>query len=279
MNERVGLIAGLGRFPFDVAGALRKRGRSVVAVGFHRITDFGLEKEVDSWNPIHLGELEKLLAVFREHGIEDVVMAGKIPKTALYEDPQAFHPDARAIAMISRLADRKDDSILGAVAEVLDEEKIRLRGQAEFTPELLVGEGPLGAVEATKAQLAELRFAWPIAKTLGHLDVGQTVVVKERAVLALEAIEGTDAAIRRAGEVGGRGACVLKVAKPRQDPRFDIPAIGPGTLDSIEKAGVAVVGVEAGATVVFERETVIARADALGVAVVGVSAGSLGVET
>lgn len=146
-----------------------------------------------------------------------------------------------------------------------------MRGQAELAPELWAGEGTLGRVEPTPEQLADVAFGWPVAKALGEVDVGQTVVVKGRAVLAVEAIEGTDAAIRRGCALGEEGACVVKVAKPGQDPRFDVPAIGLATIRSLVEGKASLLAVEAGRTVVLEREALLREADARGIAVVGVS--------
>jgi DUF1009 family protein len=232
---------------------------------------------VEAFTWLHLGEIAPLLSALRAGGARDVVMAGKIPKAFLYEQRDALRLDARALRLLAGLADRKDDSILRALAGVLAEEGFALRPQAEFVPELRAPEGPLGKHAPTPDQIAELRFAWPIAKALGAMDVGQTVVVKDRAVLALEAIEGTDAAIRRGGELGGPGACVLKVAKPDQDPRFDVPAVGADTLAALEQARAAALALEAFETLVLERSALIERADALGIVVVGVNAVSLGV--
>ena len=141
--------------------------------------------------------------------------------------------------------------------------------QWAFSPELLAAGGPLGSLSPTPAQLADIAFGFPIAKKIGELDIGQTVVVKDRAVLPVEAIEGTDAAIRRAGGIAA-GGCVVKVAKPAQDARFDVPTIGLGTVESLRAARASVLAFEAGATIVLEREAMAKRADACGIAVVGV---------
>ena len=162
-----------------------------------------------------------------------------------------------------------------AIAAVLEAEGLRVVGQGELAPDLLAPIGPLGRIEATPAQLDDVAFAWPLAKAVGQLDFGQTVVVRERTVLAVEAIEGTDAAIRRGGALGREGAVVVKVCKPTQDPRFDLPAIGPATLESLRAARAALLAVEAGRTLVVERERFTREADSLGICVLGVS-GPLG---
>lgn len=267
----LGLIAGRGRFPLHVARAARARGERVVAVGFHGETDPGLEAAVDRLERIHLGELGRLIELLGGAGVERTVMAGKVPKTHLYDDPAALRPDARALALLARLPDRRDDTLLGAIADELAEEGLPLCPQPEVAPELFPGPGPLGRCVPTASQWADIAFGWPIARALGGLDVGQTVVVQERAVLAVEAIEGTDAAIARAGGLApGGGSVAVKVAKPAQDPRFDMPALGLGTAKALVAARAGALAFEAGRTVVLDREALAREADAHRIAVVGV---------
>ncbi len=275
MASPIGLVAGAGRFPVELARAARRRGRAVAAVGIHGLSDPALAGEVAAFTALRLGQLDDLLASFRESGVEEVVLAGKVPKT-LMARPEELGLDARALDLVRGLADRRDDSILGALADALEGEGFRLLPQLGLAPELAAPEGPVGRRHASQEQLAEVAFAWPIAKTLGGLDLGQTVVVQDRAVLAVEAIEGTDAAIRRGCALGRPGACVVKVAKPRQDPRFDVPAVGPATLGAMAEGGAALLAVEAGATLLVERERLVAEADARGIAVIGVADGERG---
>ena len=209
MGAPVGLIAGLGRFPLELATAARRGGHRLAAVAFEGLADPGLAARVDVCETLPLGQIARLLEVLRREGVRQVVLAGKVPKRVLFEAAGRLDPDARALALLRTLRDRKDDSILLAVAELLEGEGFELLGQAELAPELLAAEGPLGAVVATDAQRADVAFAWPIAKALGAVDVGQTVVVEGGAVLALEAIEGTDEAIRRGCALGRGGACVV----------------------------------------------------------------------
>jgi len=267
----LGLIAGRGRFPLEVARALRRRGERVAAVAFKNETDPALEAEVDALEWVYLGELGRLVEGLRGAGAREAVMAGKIPKVRLYGDLGALRPDPRALALLARLADRKDDTILRAIAAELEAEGVRLRTQPEVAPELFAGPGPLGSRRPSAAEAADVAFAWPIAKALGGLDIGQTVAVRDRAVLAVEAIEGTDAAIARAGAMASGGIVVVKVAKPDQDLRFDMPAIGLDTLKALREARAAVLAFEAGRTVVLDREELAREADALGIAVVGVA--------
>lgn len=272
MRESVGLIAGAGRFPLEIARAARRAGLRVVTVAIRGLAAEELDTQADChW--LHLGELDSLLRVFREAGVRRCVMAGKVPKTFLYEQGPALHPDARALALLRDLSDRSDDSILLALARLLESEGFVLERQAGFTPDLLAPEGPLGELAPAPEHWRDIRFGWPIARALGRLDVGQSVVVRERAVMALEAIEGTDEAIRRGGALGGPGACVVKVAKPGQDPRFDMPTVGLTTLETLVEVKAAVLAVEAGATLVLGQAEVVAAADAAGIPVVGVPSG------
>lgn len=272
-GHTLGLIAGWGGLPRDLARAAGRHGHRVLALGFRGLTSEALADDVDRLVWLHLGELDKLIRTLREAGAREVVLAGKVPKTSLFETPDLVRPDARALALIGRLAERGDDAILCALAETLEAEGIRVRGQDELAPELLAPEGVLGVRTPTPAELADVRYAWPIAKAIGALDVGQTVVVRDRTVLAVEAIEGTDAAIRRGGALGREGACVVKVAKPTQDPRFDLPAVGPQTVAVLAQVRAAVLAVEAGRTLLLEREELIKIADGQDICVLGLRHG------
>jgi len=270
-GEVLGLIAGQGVFPLEVARTARLRGVRVACVALRDQTRPEIAGAVESITWIYPGEVGTGLAAFRAAGVRDVVMAGKVTKSDLFQNPDALRFDAKAAGLMSEIADRKDDTILGKLADFLETLGLHLLPQYAFTPELLASEGVLTRAQPTAAQRADIAFGFPIAKAIGGLDIGQTVVVKDRAVLAVEAIEGTDAAIRRAGGIAS-GACVVKVAKPSQDPRFDVPTIGPDTIAVLIEAKVAVLGIEAGATVVLEREAVVRAADQHGIAIVAVAA-------
>jgi len=267
----LGLIAGQGSFPLEVARTARQRGLRVACIALRDQARPEIADAVESITWIYPGEVGAGLAVFRDAGVRDVVMAGKVTKSDLFQNPDALRLDAKATGLMNELGDRNDDTILGKLADFLETLGLHLLPQYAFTPELLASEGVLTRAQPTAAQRADIAFGFPIAKAIGGLDIGQTVVVKDRAVLAVEAIEGTDAAIRRAGGIAS-GACVVKVAKPSQDPRFDVPTIGPDTIAVLIEAKVAVLGIEAGATVVLEREAVVRAADQHGIAIVAVAA-------
>ncbi len=271
-GEVLGLIAGQGVFPLEVARTARRRGVRVTCVALRDQTRPEIEGEVETITWIYPGEVGAALAAFRAAGVRDVVMAGKVTKSDLLQNPDALRLDANAAGLLNDLADRKDDTILGKLVDFLETLGLRLLPQYALTPELLAEEGVLTRTQPSAAQRADIAFGFPIAKTIGDLDIGQTVVVKDRAVLAVEAIEGTDAAIRRAGAIAP-GACAVKVAKPSQDPRFDVPTIGPGTIAVLAEAKIAVLAIEAGATVVLERDAVVREADAHGIAIVALTAG------
>jgi DUF1009 family protein len=270
--ETLGLIAGQGSFPLDMARSARRAGHRVTCVAFRDRTDPRIDGEVDQVVWIHPGEVAVGVAAFKAAGVRNAVMAGKVPKADLIRDPGALRLDDRAADLMRQVDDQLDDTLLGKVADFLETIGIRLLPQASLVPELLGGEGLLGKVQPTVRHEADIAFGLPIAKKLGELDIGQTVVVKDRAVLAVEAIEGTDAALRRAGELAPGGVAV-KVAKPRQDPRFDMPAIGLQTLEVLAEARIEVLAYEAGTTFVLERDELVRAADAHEIAVVGVDPG------
>jgi len=265
----LGLIAGSGGLPLAVARAARRRGRRVVAVALNGQADPALAADVAELHWLYAGQVGKVVETLRAAGAREAVLAGKLPKLSL-DDPSAWRPDALALGLLRRLADRHDASILSGVAEHLAEQGIELLPQAAWVEGLLAREGAYGRVRASEAQLADLAFGWPLAKAVASLGIGQTLVVRARAVIAVEAIEGTDATILRAGALGA-GASVLKVAKPTQDPRFDLPVVGPDTLRALIEARAGLLAFEAGAALVLEPGRIAELADAHGIALLGVA--------
>jgi hypothetical protein len=244
-------------------------------VAYRNETDPRIASEAAALTWLLPGQIGAALAALRSAGVCEAVLAGGVAKGSLVRGADALRLDDDARALLARLADRRDGSILGAIADYLADGGIRLLPQAGLVPELIAGPGSLCAKSPEEAQLRDIAFAWPIARAVADLDVGQTVIVKDGAVLAVEAIEGTDAAIRRAAAFGP-GATVVKVARPRQDPRFDLPTVGPETIAVLAEARAAALAIEAGATLVLEREVTAAAADGAGIALLGVPRGGPG---
>jgi DUF1009 family protein len=263
------LIAGAGRFPIEVARGARRDGRRVTAIAFHEWTDPAIEAEVASVRWLRAGQLEAAVDFMLAAGVREAVMAGKVPKIALLVQPETLQLDASAIALLDALRDQRDGSILQLVAGHLANRGIQLLSQLAFVPHLLVRTGPLGCVKPTPDAEADIRFGWSVAKNIAKLDIGQTVVVKDRAVLAVEAIEGTDEAIRRGGSLVA-GACVIKVARRDCDLRFDLPTIGNDTASALVEARINTLAFEVGSTVVIDREKLVKVADEHGIALLGI---------
>lgn len=268
-GERIGLIAGNGTFPIFFARAAKKRGLSVIAVGMRGETKPEVEREVDSMTWVKVGQLGPMIDAFVKAGVTKAAMAGGVRKTRLFERAR---PDWLAMKLLAQAAIRRDDGILRMVAKEFEKVGVTIIDSTVYMPEALAPEGVLTKERPTPREWQDLRYGFLIAREIGQLDIGQTVVVKDGAVVALEAIEGTDACIARAGELTGRkGAVIVKVAKPVQDMRFDVPAIGIKTLASMREAGVRVLGIEAGRTLVLEPEAFVNGANAEGLVVVGLS--------
>ena len=265
----LGLIAGAGRFPIEVARGARRVGRRVTAIAFRDWTDPAIEAEVTRVEWLCAGQVEAAVEAMLAAGVREAVMAGKVPKIALLDRPDTLRLDASAIALLRGLRDQRDDSILRSLAEFLASHGIRLLGQLDFVPHLLARTGPLGRVKPMPAAEADIRFGWPVAKNVSELDIGQTVVVKDRAVLAVEAIEGTDETIRRGGSLAA-GACVVKVARRNCDLRFDLPAIGYETASVLVEARINSLAFEVDRTVVIDREKLVDLADENGIAILGI---------
>jgi DUF1009 family protein len=274
--DTLGVVAGEGRLPFEVVRGARRAGRRVWLAALRGLADPGLEAEANACAWLYAGEVGALLAGLRAEGVREIVLCGLVPKALLFADPSLVRLDAAAMQLLAGLRDRRDDALLRALAEALEAEGFRVLSQTAYTPELLAPEGALGALEPTPTQRADVDFGWPIAKAIGQLDIGQTLIVRDRTVLAVEAIEGTDSAIRRGAALGGGAVSVLKVSKPSQDPRLDVPVIGPETIATLAAAGARLLAVEAGRTLVLERVKVVAAADTAGICLLGVPALGLG---
>jgi hypothetical protein len=270
-------LAGAGRFPIAFAQAARRQGFSVVCVGALSMAPDELRELCDYYTTVSLGRIGKSISIFKRAGVRRVVMAGKIDKTVLFKKFRWIRhlPDWRAIHMILRYAreNRKDDTLLLAIIREYARDNIEFDSALNYCPELLVKHGFLTRRKPTPSQWRDIRFGWEIAKELGRLDIGQTAIVNDMAVIALEAIEGTDAAIRRAGTLCRRGGfTIVKVAKPQQDMRFDVPTIGVETIQTMREAGARVLAVESEMTIMLDQPEVIELADRLGIAIVSLKA-------
>lgn len=266
----LGIIAGGGQFPLLVAEAARRHGREVVVVAHRGETMPELEAAADHCLWVKLGQLGKMLSFFHGRAVRQCVFAGTITKTRIFRD---VWPDFKALQLWRKIDIRQDDAILRAIADLLATEGIEVVASTVYLQELLFPAGVLSRRRPSREQQADIEFGWRIARRVGALDIGQCVVVRDRAVLAVEAIEGTDAAIRRGGQLAGEKAVVVKVKKPDQDFRFDLPAIGRQTIATMVEAKAAVLAVEAGQALLFDREATLAAADRAGLVVVGVSEG------
>lgn len=265
--KTLGLIAGKGRFPFLVAREAREEGYRVVCCGITKESDPTIEKVTDVYHEVRLGQLKRLRDFFKREGVSEAVMAGKIEKVRLFQGE--VRPDLEMAKVLLKVRDFRDDSLLGGIARYLSSHGIELQDSTRFLKNALPGEGILGKRSPSEEVQADIDFGWKVAKALAALDIGQTVVVKQKAVLALEAIEGTDETIRRGGLLSRGGVTVVKVAKPDQDMRFDVPAVGLGTLEQLIRAKAKALAFEARKTLFIELEEFISKADQAGIALVG----------
>jgi len=275
-DGRIGLIAGNGRFPIIFADNAKKLGLYVSAVAHEGETEPELERHVDRIHWIKIGQLNKLINAFKGDGVRQAVMLGGVKKTHVYS---TVRPDFRALALAAKLAFWKDDDILREIAAELERDGITICESTFGLEGILVEEGPLTSRRPNKKEWNDIRYGWEIAREVGRLDIGQCVVVKDRVVVAVEAVEGTDGAIKRGGELAKEGAVVIKRSKPQQDLRFDLPAVGPRTIEVMASVKATVLAVEPGRTVILDREQLVHDADRAGIAVLGVAAGDVEAKT
>jgi len=264
-KEVLGLIAGGGRFPLMAADAARKKGLHVVAVAHVGETDPDLSEKVDEIVWIKLGQLGHLIKTLKKKGARKTILAGTITKKKMFEN---IRPDLKGLAVMSRLAVFHDDDILRAVAAELAGEGIEIVNSTLYLPELVAPPGRLTRRKPSRAEQEDIRFGWHVAKALGRLDIGQCAVVRKKTVLALEAIEGTNEAILRGGSLGRENAVVVKVSKPHQDLRFDVPAVGIETVRTMARVKASALAVEAGKTLIFDKKEMITYADQSGISIV-----------
>jgi DUF1009 family protein len=267
LPQTIGLIAGNGAFPILLAQEAKKRGDRVVAVALKEEADPAIEQHADEVAWLSIGQLGKIIDFFKDHQVTDAVMAGQVKHTQLFRN---IIPDLRAAKILARAADKKAESLLSRVVQEFEQEGIRFLSSATYLEHWLCPEGILTARSLSPAQEADVVFGLPLARLIAAEDIGQTIVVKDKTVIAVEAMEGTDACIRRAGEIAGPGCVVIKVARPRQDLRFDIPVVGLRTLQSVAQSGARVLALEAGKTLLLDKEALIKEANAAQLTLTGV---------
>jgi DUF1009 family protein len=265
-GETLGLIAGSGRLPFALARAAREAGYRVAAVGHRGETDPALEREVDVFEWVQLGQIQKIVQVIGGAGGSRAVMGGALTKSASFSTAR---PDLAMVKLWATLPKRGDDRLLRALAEWFGEQGVEIVAPGALLAGCFASEGQLAGPAPSKAELADVEEGLRVARILGRADVGQTVVLREGAVLAVEAMEGTDECIRRAGKLASK-AVVVKVCKPGQDRRFDLPAVGPGTVAALADAKARLLAVEAGLTLLMDRDELIAAAKKTKITVLGI---------
>lgn len=269
VRKKLGLISGSGELPKAIAVEARSKGYAVVAIGLEPLADKALSSFVDEIKWINVGKLGEIIEALKKSDIKEAVMAGKVPKSLLYKSK--ITPDLRAIKLLFNLKDRSDDSILLAIAKELKKDGITLLNTTDFSSQLLTPEGVLTKEVPSEDEWKDIAFGWKIAKEIGRLDIGQTVVIKNQAVMAIEAIEGTDETIKRGGKLAGEGFVVIKVSKPQQDMRFDVPVVGLDTLRAMIEVNARVLAVEAKNSIILDRGKMIKESNKAGISIVGYS--------
>jgi len=267
-GERIGLIAGNGRFPIIFADNARRLGYHVSAVAHEGETEPELAGHVDRIHWIKIGQLNKLIKAFKEDNVHQAVMLGGIKKTHIFT---TLRPDFRTLALAARVALWKDDDILRELANELEREGIAICESTFGLEGILVEEGTLTARTPSEKEWEDIRYGWEVAQEIGRLDIGQCVVIKDRMVVAVEAVEGTDGAIKRGGDLAKEGAVVVKRSKPQQDLRFDLPAVGPRTIEVMASVKASVLAIEAGRTILLDRGIMLEKARSARIAIVGIT--------
>jgi len=266
---KVGLLSGIGMLPVEFMRAAQSQGHEVIVIAVIPDTAVELKKEANVFYEINIAKLNTILKTLKAEGVTEVTMLGKVTKELLFKGLKM--PDFRTIKVLTKLKNRKDDTIMLALVEELEKEGITVADQTHYLRPLMPKVGVYSKTKPNKEQEKDIAFGFSIAKAMGRLDIGQTVVIKAQAVMAIEAIEGTDACIRRGGELGRGDAVVVKTAKPDQDVRFDVPAVGVQTMKSMIESGCNVLAMEAERTIFVEQEQVLELANAHHIVVCAVS--------
>jgi UDP-2,3-diacylglucosamine hydrolase len=267
---RVGLVAGNGSFPFLVLEAARTMGYDVTVVAVQEEASSDLDETARRLGAtlhwVSLGQLGRAIKLLRKEGVTQAVMAGQVKHTKIFS---GIVPDLALLSALMRLKAKNTDAIIAAVADVMRDRGIELIDSTRFLTPLLAREGSLTRRTPSEEEAEDFAFGYRMADSLAALDIGQTLVVKDKAVVAVEAMEGTDEVIARAGRLAGAGGRVVKVAKPNQDMRFDVPVVGLATVRVMQEAGASALSIDAGRTLVLDGEAFIDAADRAGIAVVG----------
>ena len=268
---RLGLIAGNGKFPFLVLDAARAAGHDVVVIAikeeaFPDLADLAAKPPTAALHWVSLGQLGKCIDLLKAAGASQAVMAGQVKHTKLFAD---IVPDLTLARVLMRRKTRNTDALISGVADVLRENGIELLDSTTFLGPLMAREGVLTARPPSQAERADVEFGCQVADRIARMDIGQAIAVKSAAVVAVEAMEGTDQMIARAGQLAGGGVCIIKVAKPQQDMRFDVPVVGVSTIAAMKAAGAAALSVDAGRTLMVDGDAIIRAADEAGIAIVG----------
>lgn len=264
----LGLVAGSGSFPLRFAESARAAGFRVIAAAHVGEVDKKLESLVDELFWVRLGQFGKIIRTFRAAGVSEAALAGGITKVRIFRG--GLRPDWLALRYAAKVTSWNDDGVLRYIASMFESEGIEIIDSTRYCPDILAREGPYTKTAPTEAQWDDIRLGLEVARLVGKADVGQTVCVKEGSVIAVEAIEGTDACLLRAGALAGKGVVIVKTAKPQQDMRFDVPCVGPETVEVARQIGAVALAIEAGRTLVLDEDATIRAADRLGLAIVGV---------
>ena len=267
---KLAIIAGNGRFPFLVLDAARSLGHDITVIGIKE--EASKELETAAVGPpradlhwVSIGHLGTFLKILKDAGIKTAVMAGQVKHVKIF----GIVPDLTAMSLMMKLPARNTDALIGAVANLMREHGVELINSAEFLKPMLAGEGQLSERAPNAEERKDLEFGYRMADVIAGLDIGQTIAVKHQAVVAVEAMEGTDETIGRAGHLAGPGVTIVKVAKPKQDMRFDVPIVGLATIQAMRVAGAKVLSIDAGKTLIFDRDAFFASANEADIAIVG----------
>lgn len=270
--NRIAILAGSGDFPFLVAREAKRQGIETVALGIRGWVDSKLSEQVDSYEEVAIGELSRLIECIKLHNVSHAIMAGKVTKDILFEQRASF--DAEMRNLISQVTEFSVNSLLGAIANRLAKEGVTFVDSATFLKSSLCPAKVLTARAPNEKEKKDITVGLKAARKIAECDIGQTIVVKSGVVVAVEALEGTDKAIRRAYELAGKGLTVIKVASPHQDRRFDLPVIGSNTIKTLVESGVSCMALEAGSALLLDREILIQSADQADICLLGVDVSS-----